>query len=222
MPYHGKLVWPTMKNAASKATYHHGDLHDCLLKAATEIIAESGVDALSMRKLADRVGVSRTAPYHHFRDKQALLSALALNGFRTYIAEVEQISLDKQLSPDQKLEQFVRYYLRFAMQNPEIYNLMFGHSLWKSGQPSEELRAEAHESFRRFVSFVAQWQQDGAIPPGCEPLRFSQVAWSALHGLCRLVIDGIYVEPSSIDAICDTLLAMFRQQIGTLQPSESS
>lgn len=198
----------------TKPSYHHGDLYQSLLQAATLIIREAGVDGLSMRKLADRVGVSRTAPYHHFRDKQALLSALALQGFRQYSQQIEALCSDSDLDGAQRLEQFVRHYLAFALDNPELYALMFGQPLWKSGNPSDALRTEAYRAFRDFVSRVADWQQQGVLPSGCEALRFAQVAWSTLHGLCRLVNDGIYVEASSIDEICATLLQLLRQQLG--------
>ena len=56
----------------SGSSYHHGDLRSALIEAATTIIEDSGIDALSLRKLAEVTGVSRTAPYHHFKDKNAL------------------------------------------------------------------------------------------------------------------------------------------------------
>ena len=196
-----------------KPSYHHGDLYQSLLQASTLIIREAGVEGLSIRTLADRVGVSRTAPYHHFRDKQALLSALALQGFRQYSQQIEVLFCDPHLDGEQRLEQFVRHYLTFALENPELYALMFGQPLWKSGHPSDELRTEAYGAFRDFVRRVAGWQQQGVLPNGCEALRFAQVAWSTLHGLCRLVNDGIYVEAQSIDEICITLLRLFRQQL---------
>ncbi|WP_421865476.1 TetR/AcrR family transcriptional regulator [Motiliproteus sp.] len=198
----------------TKNSYHHGDLHASLLKAATAIIAEAGVEGLSMRKLADRVGVSRTAPYHHFRDKQALLSELAISGFREFTTEVDSIAANDQLDAGAKLEAFVRFYLKFAMGQPEVYNLMFGQSIWKSGEPSQHLIEEGHAAFRRFVELVEQWQLEGTIPSGCEPLRYAQVAWSSLHGLCRLAIDGIYADASSVDAVSDTLIQLLRQQLG--------
>ncbi len=209
----GTLPGMTANEPDAKSRYHHGDLHESLLQAATLIIREAGVDGLSMRKLADRVGVSRTAPYHHFRDKQALLSELALKGFRQYSQQIDTLFADPLLDGVQQLEQFVRLYLKFALDNPELYNLMFGQTLWKSGAPSEALRTEAHTAFRDFVKRVAGWQQQAVLPAGAEALRFAQVAWSTLHGLCRLVNDGIYVEASSIDEICATVLSLFRQQL---------
>ena len=64
------------------ARYHHGDLHATLLQEANTLLNEQGIEGLSLRKLAERAGVSRTAPYHHFRDKNALLCALATQAFR--------------------------------------------------------------------------------------------------------------------------------------------
>ena len=61
--------------------YHHGDLRATLLRVATERVVNEGIDSLSLRKLAEEAGVSRTAPYHHFKDKNALLNAIAAQGF---------------------------------------------------------------------------------------------------------------------------------------------
>ena len=202
-----------MSSSTSKSSYHHGDLSTTLLQAAMALIVEAGVDGLSMRKLADRVGVSRTAPYHHFKDKKALLSALALQGFRDYSQQIDAVRNDPKLTPEQQIQQFVRVYLRFALNNPQSYDLMFGQPVWKSGQPSEALHIEAYRCFRNFVDQVETWQKQGVLPASCESLRFTQVIWSTLHGLCRLVIDGVYVESDSIDAIGDTVLKLFRQQL---------
>ena len=207
----GTLPDMTATEPDIKSNYHHGDLHESLLQAATLIIREAGVDSLSMRKLADRVGVSRTAPYHHFRDKQALLSELALKGFRQYSQLIDTIFTNAELDAEQRLEEFVRLYLKFALTNPELYSLMFGQALWKSGCPSEALRTEAHAVFRHFVKRVAEWQEQGVLPADNDALRYAQVAWSALHGLCQLVNDGIYVEASSIDEISTTLLKLLRR-----------
>ena len=202
-----------MAKTEAKSGYHHGDLQKSLLAAAGQILTESGVDGLSMRKLADRVGVSRTAPYHHFRDKQALLSELALAGFRDYRRQIDAATLDSSGDSQQRLRAFVTMYLSFAQSNPEIYNLMFGDPIWKSGKPSEALRNEAFSAFRRFVELVELWRQHQVLPAGGDALRLAQVAWSTLHGLSRLVVDGIYVEPGSIDSICDTLVALLQQRL---------
>ena len=72
-----------------RPSYHHGDLRQALLRAAKQLIAEAGIENLSLRKLAERAGVSRTAPYHHFSDKNDLLCAIAAEGFRRRHQKVE-------------------------------------------------------------------------------------------------------------------------------------
>lgn len=192
-----------------KTSYHHGDLRSSLLDVATQLIAEGGVDALSMRKLADRVGVSRTAPYHHFKDKHALLSALAEEGFKSYERTL-RAALAEVNEPDDRLGCFVRQYLDFAQSNPETYNLMFGHSVWKAGLPTDELKHQAHGCFRHQVERVTEWQKQGLIGEDIDPLRFAQVTWSTLHGMARLLLDGIYVDTKHLDEVVELAIHMFR------------
>lgn len=196
----------------SKTSYHHGDLRSSLLEAATDLIQEGGVEALSMRKLADCVGVSRTAPYHHFADKQELLSALAEAGFQQYERGVAKVLADEP-DPQRQLSQFVHHYLNFALEHPQAYNLMFGQSVWKSGQPSDSLKQEAHRIFRDYVKRVEAWQRQGLLPPTVDSLRLAQVTWSTLHGLSRLMLDGIYVDRHNLEPLLNLAESMFRQAI---------
>ena len=71
------------------AKYHHGNLRNALLAIATELLVEDGIQALSLRKMAQRAGVSHNAPYMHFADKEAVLAAIAEEGFRRLAIEVE-------------------------------------------------------------------------------------------------------------------------------------
>ncbi|MCW8832865.1 MAG: TetR/AcrR family transcriptional regulator, partial [Colwellia sp.] len=77
------------KDKKITSSYHHGDLHSSLLETATAMITEQGIDALSLRKLAERIGVSRTAAYHHFKDKNDLLSAIAAQAFASWHAQAK-------------------------------------------------------------------------------------------------------------------------------------
>ena len=97
------------------ATYHHGDLRPALLRAAAKILEKEGSDAVSLRDLARRAGVSHTAPYRHFPDRRALLAALAEEGFAQLAAELEGRPWREQAVA----------YVRFAIANPERFRLMF-------------------------------------------------------------------------------------------------
>ena len=113
----------------NKASYHHGDLRTSLLVAATAMLKEDGIEGLSLRKLADKVGVSRTAPYHHFKDKNELLCAIAEVGFSRWQADAREIFAQENISTREKYRQFFQGYIGYAADNPEMYDLMFGRTI---------------------------------------------------------------------------------------------
>lgn len=200
---------------APKKTYHHGDLRRTLLDQAALLLREEGEKGLSMRALAARAGVSRTAPYHHFKDKEELLCAIAAEGFSRFIGVLDLDSADLS---EAGMRRFVRNYLDFAVANAEYYDLMFGSQLWKSGSVNETLRTEAQASFRFYLDQVRGWQQEGKINQRIDPLRYAQVSWSALHGMCRLLIDGIYLDTGSMAPMCDEAGRMFWRELQSAEP----
>lgn len=207
-----------IKSKAS--TYHHGDLQSSLLATATAMITEEGIEALSLRKLALRIGVSRTAAYHHFKDKNDLLSAIATQGFVSWQKQAEQIFTDNKLTDKEKYQTFVHYYVRFATQNAAIYKLMFGSTLWKKEDKNEEGKQNssqmlidvAYPSFQYQVEMTEAWQQKGILPKSQKTLRLAQVTWATLHGIAQLVIDGIYADASQIDEMCQCAVELFLTQ----------
>lgn len=187
------------------ARYHHGDLHATLLREAAALLREQGIEGLSLRRLAERAGVSRTAPYHHFVDKNALLCALAEEGFRQLDGLMERLETRgvNRRGREAALRDFVRDYLNFAIDDPEQYELMFGRTLWKAGRPTDSLKAVAYGCFRRYVRRLETPEQRALLPAGTDPLRVAQASWATLHGLCRLLLDGIYVDRGDMEAVSD-------------------
>ena len=188
-----------------KTQYHHGDLTKSLLQSAALIIKEQGVESLSMRKLADTVGVSRTAPYHHFKDKNALLCALAEKGFH------EQESMLFALKAEQKpatdvFKQYVHAYLEYALQHNETYDLMYGRTLWKAGTPSDSLKAASKQTFKAWIDWVEELQEQKVLPNSNTPLRIGQTTWASLHGLARLFIDGIYLDKEDLADMVEQMI----------------
>jgi AcrR family transcriptional regulator len=196
--------------------YHHGDLRRQLLDAAANLIREEGETALSMRKLALAVGVSRTAPYHHFSDKQALLCAVAEEGFRRF-RRIVTTRLDAAepaaVIDEAAVRLFIRRYIDFAVNNAEYYDLMFGGHLWKSEQLTASLKGEAYTSFKVYVDQIRCWQKARLVSSTVDPLRYAQVSWSTLHGMSRLLIDGIYLDSEAVAAMSDAAANMFWQQL---------
>ncbi len=197
---------------ASKQTYHHGDLKLTLINAAKQILQESGLAGLSMRKLAEVTGVSRTAPYHHFSDKNALLCAIAEEGFQQQDRLLEELSSNVTDNHQKLFERFVLAYVHFAASNPQQYDLMYGSQIWRSGQPSQQLEQAAKASFKRWVNEISQLQAMGILQQNVPALRLSQVTWATLHGLCRLLNDGIYVDANDIDDMGRTAVALLINQ----------
>ncbi len=194
---------------SGKKQYHHGDLYRSLINASKKILQTTGLETLSMRRLAEVSGVSRTAPYHHFRDKKALLCAIAEDGFRQQDTLLEELTGNEGTENSaERFQSFVIAYIHFAVQNPEQYDLMYGGEIWKSGSATISLNDAAKQSFKRWLSEINKLQTEGLLKQEIVTLRLAQVTWATLHGLCRLFNDGIYVNSDDIDEMGRTAVSL--------------
>jgi AcrR family transcriptional regulator len=198
----------TTSQTTARPSYHHGDLRQALLRSAKQLIAEAGIENLSLRRLAERAGVSRTAPYHHFSDKNDLLCAIAAAGFRRRHQTAAEEFDNSAKSMLEKFHDYMNGYVQFAVDCPEEYELMFGRSIWKQQNSTEELRDVAYPCFQHQVDMVRCWQSCGVIS-GDNPLRSAQVIWGALHGIAKLFIDGIYTDTAQIEEVTYCAINMF-------------
>ncbi|RSN23946.1 TetR family transcriptional regulator [Streptomyces sp. WAC 05977] len=156
-----------------KRAYHHGDLRRALVLAARELLVERGPEGVSLRAAVAKVGASTAAPYRHFRDKDALLVAVALEGH----AEVQGRLRDCGAGTVTALG---RSYLGFALEHPALYRLMAGAGIGDRAAYPE--LAEAH---RATCALLADRVGERNDPGG-----FAVTLWCLLHGLATLVIDG--------------------------------
>ena len=203
----------SVKKANTKnSTYHHGDLQSSLLATATAMITEHGIEALSLRKLAERIGVSRTAAYHHFKDKNDLLAAVAEQGFESLTRFIQVSAQDETLSLQLRLEQTILNYVRFSVENATQYELMFGSELWREN-PSERLQRTAKNCFRQYANLITDFHQQGLLKQSEDPLRLAQVMWSTLHGLVKLTHDGIFVRQGDLEEISHYALSKLVQMV---------
>ncbi|MGK9149298.1 TetR/AcrR family transcriptional regulator [Plantibacter flavus] len=171
--------------------YHHGDLRRTLLEAAAESIESDGVDALSLRQLARDAGVSHAAPSRHFRDKQALLDALAEDGFRRMSAALDAAIDTDATTADAvraRFDALARAYVGFALAQPTLLSLMFG--LKHAPDARDELLAAGHASMEITLRVVAAAQDAGAIAPG-DPQHIALVAFATFHGIATLASGGL-------------------------------
>jgi AcrR family transcriptional regulator len=180
-------------------TYHHGDLRAALLAEAAAMIADGGVTTVTMRAISQRLGVSRAAPYRHFKDKSALLVAVAAAGFERLKDRLHSIDAD---SPRPGIERFRRMgeeYVRFALENPAHYHLMYGkEAITRRDVP--ELRESADALLALLVGVIRAHQRNGSIKRG-NPEALAYTAWSAVHGLASLVIEGQIEATVNVDEL---------------------
>lgn len=173
--------------AANRDRYHHGDLRRALLEAAGRLLEEGGAGALSLREAARVSGVSRTAPYRHFPDKESLLAALAAEGFER-LTESWRRAKAQGHDADQRLQIVAWDYVVFARENPARFRLMFGDFIQdKEAYPA--LQQAARESYRMLQEAVAQRlaQPDGE---GCSVNLGAIGSWVIVHGVANLLIDN--------------------------------
>lgn len=172
---------PTMTNTP----YHHGDLKNALIQAGLEILASEGLGGLSLRKVAQKAGVSHAAPYSHFADKQALIAAISTDCFKKLHTELEAVQAE---SPTELLVETAWAYLQFALTHPERFKLMFSDVLEKEKDHPDFVET-SQRSFRKLVEVTGICQQAGVLKPGPSEATALTV-WSAVHGLSLLLLEG--------------------------------
>lgn len=169
-----------------KEAYHHGDLKNALVQAGMEILAVEGLPALSLRRVAARAGVSHSAPYAHFADKQALIAAISTAGFQRLNDRLDA-AVDRPEPPARRLFALSKAYLDFALENPSLFKLMFSGALERETDYAEFVAVSRH-SFQRLVEEVRICQQAGVLRPGPEDV-LAVGLWSLVHGLAELLLE---------------------------------
>lgn len=174
------------------STYHHGDLRAALLRSAAELLEQQGLERLSLREAARRAGVSHNAPYRHFPDRDALLAALAAEGFGL---------LGKALEGRAGRE-MGEAYVRFALEHPNRFRLMFAGRLQLDRHPALAGAARA-----TYEALVAAFRSQRDVT---EPEKAAAAAWSLVHGLAQLLLDGHFASAKDRNAFVREVIGAVR------------
>ncbi|MCA9714716.1 MAG: TetR/AcrR family transcriptional regulator [Myxococcales bacterium] len=200
----------------SKRSYHHGDLRAAILAGAVEVIAERGLHGLSLRECARRAGVSHAAPYRHFADKDALLRAIARQGFE-WLSEAGRRAMEGVTRPRDRLDGYGAAYVRFAVEHPVHHRVMFASELpndpaAREGAGDEGAGDEEDDAgaFTLLVETAAE-----LVAPGVDPTPTAVASWSLVHGLAMLILDGripaeVVSSPDEAEAFARELFAQWR------------
>ncbi|MFE6786269.1 TetR/AcrR family transcriptional regulator [Streptomyces sp. NPDC057680] len=155
----------------SRSSYHHGGLRQAVLDAALDVIAAEGPGALSLRDLARRAGVSHAAPAHHFKDRTGLLTALATEGYGL---------LAEALAAAPELRERGVRYVRFAIEHPAHFQVMFQPDLLRADDP--DLLAAKERASAELRAGVAELTD---VP---DARTAGIAAWSLAHGFATLLL----------------------------------
>jgi AcrR family transcriptional regulator len=164
---------------STKATYHHGDLRAACVRAAVELLEEGGQSELSLRAVARRAGVSPTAPYRHYADREALVSAVAAVGYRELAARLA--AAHPAPSTPAQLANVAVAYVQFAIDRPALFRIMFGEPCDRDNDERVAATAAVSAYVREIVA--------GSFP-GADAEALGTAIWALVHGLAFLHLDG--------------------------------
>ncbi|OBB25339.1 TetR family transcriptional regulator [Mycolicibacterium peregrinum] len=188
----------------STRSYHHGDLPSALVQAALELLEEGGATELSLRAAARRAGVSTAAPYRHFADRDALLSAVAAVGYRDLAAQLAAANPSPKTTDD--LADIAIAYVNFALQRPGLFRAMFA----EPRDPTSPERVAAVEAISEYLRSIVRQ----ALPTS-DPDAMANAVWALVHGLAFLHLDGKF-DASSPETVATTVRAAVAAALGQL------
>jgi len=178
-----------------KNKFHHGNLPAALKAAALQLLEEGGAQAVSLREATRRVGVTHTATYRHFDSREALLAAVAADGFDAFGAQLRAAGIGAG-DGLQRLASVGQAYVEFARNNPAIFRLMFGPELQPQRRhPSANAPARAAAELLR--GLVVDGQAEGVIQTS-DPTSVALTSWALAHGLAVLILDGQIPERGDV------------------------
>lgn len=178
-----------MNSLSKKKAYHHGDLRSALVQATLQLVSQRGPRGFSMTEACRQAGVSATAVYRHFANKEAILAEVARQGFEQLTKDLQQVL--GALPPDAYRQRMIETglaYVAFAHHRPAHFQVMFGAGLDKEGHP--DCQESGENSLQILIDEVSRAVAGGALPPEKASVAMTTL-WATVHGLAMLDLDGI-------------------------------
>ena len=169
----------------SRSKYHHGELRSALVSLAVKEIGKAGIEKLSLRSLARQAGVSPTAPFRHFPDKQTLLAAIAIEGFEELARRLTETS-ESNAGTEERFIEMGATYVGFAQDFPVHYQLMFGAVLGDFSA-SKALQEASASSYAVLDATLTEIKNNQHLDH--DVARLGGLVWSTVHGMASLVLN---------------------------------
>jgi AcrR family transcriptional regulator len=186
----------------ARSAYHHGDLRQALLDASVALIEERGLDDFTLREVARRAGVSPNAPYHHFTDRDALVTALCVESFTMLRAALEA-SIVGRHQPVEQLRRLAAAYVRWALEHPARFRVMWRPELRGEGPLGADASVPEADAFGVLLRVIDEGRRAKVLAPG-DRQAVALTAWSTVHGLATLLLDGpLAGSPIDGEAVAD-------------------
>lgn len=177
-------------------SYHHGNLRSALLAAAEQELIERGVEEFSLRSVANRAGVSHTAPKHHFGSADGLLTSLSAVGFERFVRTQCDMKEKADTDPVSQLEASGLGYVAFALSNPALFRLMFASNRPKRNAP--HLAKASKAAFHLLVEDVTLARKYIGLGSSSNDMAMA-AAWATAHGLADLLVSDRLDHISSLN-----------------------
>lgn len=180
-----------LRMSSSRGTYHHGNLAEVLEDAAMQLLERMPAAEISLREVARTADVSHNAPYHHFRDRLGLLKALAERGMVELTRAVEQ-AISAESVPDARLRAGGAAYIRFAVERPHAFAVVYDPQVCVPGQPTETMAP--------LIDHLEAVLAETSAAAGLASAAEIRAVWGLVHGLGTLCAAGHFTEPEALAA----------------------
>jgi AcrR family transcriptional regulator len=171
-----------------KAKYHHGNLKHAIIDAGIEIIQKQGMKMLSLRNVSGKIGVSHSALYRHYKNKEELIVSLSLNGFQKLTQILDKAIMKFTGDPKAQLKEMGRKYIQFAVNNPIYYRLMFGDYINNKTEYPDLFKAY-DACFIKLIEVIMQYTNEKNDNKDNHMITAISI-WSLLHGYASLILDN--------------------------------
>lgn len=192
-----------------KSKYHHGNLKEDMIKNGLQLLTTEGYEEFSLRKVAKMCGVSHTAPYKHFRNKDELISAIIFEATQKFKRSLEETSIRYQNDFQKQIVEVGKRYIKFMVENPDYFKVLFINDLnTKLVIQDESLAFVRGDAFVPFKETASNYLNSLNLNYSDKDLNLSiLLIWSTIHGLAALLTNKAIIYSGDYLELADSIIS---------------